>query len=291
LPAPWVKENGVKQGDELNIEETGEALLVSPQSIHKLLEITEDVSGLAPRLVDRLLARTYQKGYDKINLIHNDLKTLNTIREKVSELIGYEIMEQSEKTCLIQAISSRIELDFDNSLRKAFLIVKQMMETGYEAYKKNDLKALANVYLKDMEVNRLCYFCLRQINKKHYVKPDETQQRHILYYLIEVLEDLGDSFKKLCTRLSKVEKNDHFLILLEKLKEQFDTSYSYFYKATKKDANKAFSLYDEINLLVEKLAEECLNKELVLSLGLVKESTHIIYHYTTMRLDFLKENN
>ncbi len=294
LPSKWVKKYGIDKGDEVEVAERGKTIVVSPEVTRESLGMSSDVSGLIPRLVDRLLARSYQKGYDRIELVHNDPVILETIRTKVPELIGYEIMEQSDKTCIIQSISSRIEIDFDQSLRRAFLLVKQMVESCQEAYKKCDKNALKNLHLKDLEVNRLCYFCLRQINKEHYIEPEKAQQIHILYYIIEILEDLGDACKKLANHLADCcNKNKDFINLLGLIIEQFDISYTYFYKATKDKANDAFNLFKKIDSEIERIAGKCslLERDEVIGLMYFKEMAHIIYHFTTMRLDFLAEDS
>lgn len=288
LPSKWVKHYNVHKGDELDVEEKGSTLIVSSTIVRSDLSITKDVSGLIPRLVDRFLARAYQKGYDKIHLIHGDIALLDVIQRKVHELIGYEIIEQNEKSCHIQSITSKIELDFDTSLRKAFLLVKEMGETTLSAYTAGDTPKLQNLYLKDLEVNRMCYFCLRQINKEHYSGPERTQQTLVLYYLVEILEDLGDSYKKLAALLAECPlKNTALLHLLKMLQEQYELSYSYFYKASKDKANQAYMLFQKIGKEIEAACEKKPKKEEILSLLHIRECAHITYHFTTMRLDLL----
>lgn len=288
LPSNWVKQNGVKKGDELDVKEEGKTLVVGVDKITTNSALTQDITGMRPFLVTRFLARSYQKGYDKIYLEHDSLELLKTIQQKTLELIGYEIIEQNDKNCMIQSISSSIELDFDNSLRKAFLITKIMLETCYDAYKNGDRPTLQNLYIKDVEVNRFCYFCLRQINKEHYVSNERVQQSHILYYLIEALEDLGDNYKKLAKQLADTKrKNKDIITLLGMLMEQFELSYSYFYKPSLEKANNAYDLYTEIEKKIKVIVGTALSSDEIFAVYLVMDASHIIYHFTTMRLDFL----
>lgn len=289
LPATWVKKYNVKKGDALDIIEEGKRLLIATDSGTTPLELTEDISGLIPRLADRLLARSYQRGYDQIKLIHNDPELLEVIQKKVQELIGYEIMEQNNKTCLIKSISSRIDLDFENSLRRAFWIIQQMLDECYEAYKSNDNDTLKSMHLKDLEVNRLTYFCMRQISKEHYIDNDRIQEQHILYYLIETMETLGDTCKKLATELSNIKnKNIDLLELLKELIMQYRESSSYFYKPNKEKANKAYTLYKDISKDIRAIVKKSPNEAEIMALFLIKDAAHIIYHFTTMRLDRIK---
>src|SRR3989344_3304750 len=272
LPSNWVKQNGVRKGDELDVKEEGKTLIIGVDKVATNYSLTEDISGLSPYLVTRFLGRAYQKGYDRLYLIHNNVELLKTIQEKTLELIGYEIIEQNDKHCLIQSISSKIELDFDNSLRKAFLIVKQMIETCYEAFKNGDKTTLQNLYLKDIEVNRFCYFCLRQINKEQYVAAERAQQSHILYYLIATLEDLGDYIKVLAKHLMTVKKREKDILVLFKLMmEHYEISYSYFYKATTEKANEAYRIFSEVQSKIKSIVENPMGAPEFMSICLIRD--------------------
>lgn len=291
LPSNWVKQNGIRKGDELDVKEEGKTLIIGVDKVAINYSLTEDISNLKPFLVTRLLGRIYQKGYDKIFLTHNSLELLKVVQEKMLELIGYEIIEQNDRYCIIQSISSKIELDFDNSLRKAFLIVKGMLETALEAYKSDDKSTLENLYIKDIEVNRFTYFCRRQINKEQYVAAERAQQSHILYYLIENLEDLGDNIKVLAKHLAKSKKKSKELLnLLETLHKHYEVSYSYFYKATTEKANQAYEIFTELNNKFMELTKNGIGQYEILALFNIKASADLISNFTTMRLDFLKGN-
>lgn len=288
LPSKWVARHGIARGDELNVIEEEKSLIITAQESSRVMRIEINATGLLPRLVDRFLARSYQKGYDEILLIHNDLALLEVIKAKVHELLGYEIIEQDERKCLIKSIALHLDFEFENSLRRAFLIVKQMVEETHLFYQQGESASLKNIYQRDFDVNRLCYFCLRQINKEHYVGKERTHQTHVLYYLIESLEDLGDSFKKLAAYLTEVPMRKEVLDLLADLVKHYAQSYEYFYKPTREMANAAYTTYMEIMRKIEDLAEKKIAQKEFMALLYLKEAAAIIYHFTTMRLDFLK---
>ncbi len=289
LPSRWVKAYGVKKGDELHVEEKGKNLVITSSAALPNLSLATDVSGLPSFLVTRLLARSYQKGYDKIRLTHNSPELLKAIQEKVQELIGYEIIEQDGKTCLVRSITSNIELGFDQSLRRAFLIVQQMLETCREAYAQGDKDGLNGLGIKDFEVNRLCYFCLRHMNKRGYVDMDNMHQSHVLYYLVEVLEDLGDSYKRLAALLAQSGRvNKRLEECLDLLQQQAKVSYEYFYAPTLQKAKDAYTLYKRLGEKLEEISQHDLVPQEVLAMQWIRGGMDIIYHFTTMRLDFLE---
>ena len=291
LPSGWIKKNNVKKGDELEVKEEGKTIIVSTGDILQDSSITKDVSAFDPLLVNTFLVRAYQKGYDKIHLIHNNLEVLKRIQTKTLELIGYEIIEQNNKYCLIQSISSHIELDFDNSLRKAFIITKQMLDIAIKAYKEKDYPSLEGLQIMDLEVNRFCNFCLRQINKEQYIGTEQAQQSHTLYYLIEILEELGDVFKRMAKYLAiSKRKNPDIINLMQLLFEQYEAAYSYFYKSTADKANQAYYLSVELDESIASVLNTKLTTSEILGIYSIMDGIHIINHFTTTRLDFLKDN-
>ncbi len=289
LPYRWVRSQGIAKGDELEVTEVDKNLVISSDAVNTSVHISADVSGLIPRLADRFLVRAYQKGYDRITITHNDVKLLEVLQKKVQELIGYEIIEQDSRMCVITSITSKIELDFEVSLRRAFLLVKEMVETCLSAYKEGKKEVLHNLYLKDFEVNRMCYFCLRQINKEQYGDAQHAQQVHVLYYLIESLEDLGDVLKKLAQQLAQARKSPELLQLLMTLQDHYETSYIYFYKATKEGANRSFTIFRKMQEQISASLNKKSTAEELASIISLAQAAEITYHFATMRLDYLKE--
>lgn len=285
LPSSWAKMNDVRKGDDLIIQPNGKSLLVSTKRPEGSLKVTKDISGLHPILVKQLLARSYQKGFDEISLEFTNEAILKTIREKVQELIGYEIIEQTPTSCRIKSISSTIDLDFDNSLRRAFRICNHMINEITTAYEKFDQSVLATVHLKDLEVNRLCYYCLRQMNLQHHIDPEDTHQSHVKYYLIEALKDLGNHYKNLGSILSESNSPSPDIADLLKLMLGFATlSYEYFYDPKEHKATEAHEAYKEIEETINEFASKKTGTQ-AMSLHQMRAAAGILYHFITMSLD------
>jgi phosphate uptake regulator len=285
LPSSWVKKNNLNPGDEIDLIETDDSLSISTESKQPMKEIRVDVSGLLPRLADRFMARSYQKGYDKIIVKYDDPELMLAIKNKVPELMGFEILNTTKTEIDIEVISTELHLDFDTILRRALLILMDMAKTCQTAWKVGDKKSLENIFYQDFDVNRFTYFCLRELNKSQKMM---SFGRSILYYLIESLEDLGDELKELGKILARIKADESTLHILDKMNEMFRMSYEFFYTPEKEKAVKAFKSYKEISSLIDKRLETK-SKDLIKALISIDFSTRIIYHLTTMRLDTLKE--
>jgi len=285
IPSSWIEKNNLKQGDEVELIEIDDSLTISTEKKQSLKEITVDVSGLLPRLADRFMARSYQKGYDKIIVKFDNPELMLAVKNKVPELMGFEILDVGKNKLEINVVATQLDLDFDTILRRAFLILLDMAKTCHDAWKIGDKKSLENIYHQDFDVNRFLYFCLRYLNKSQKIM---SFGRSILYYLIESLEDLGDELKELGKLLANCKPDKDILDILDKMNEMFRLSYEFFYTPEKTKTVKAFNLMKEISLLIDNsLASK--NKDLIKALISIEFSTRIIYHLTTMRLDTLKE--
>lgn len=160
-----------------------------------------------------------------------------------------------------------------------------MADTCLEAFSKGDKKTLENLYHKDFDLNKFCYFCLRFINKELHGKFGT----YILYYLIENLEDAGDEYKVLAQHLSKVstKKKKNFINIISKVNELTKIAYEFFYKPEKEKAVRGITLYNEARKEINNmLSTRDVNEAAALnSLDII---ARIMYHYPTMRLDTLK---
>ncbi|MBS3106631.1 phosphate uptake regulator PhoU [Candidatus Woesearchaeota archaeon] len=290
LPSGWVKQQGIRKGDEIDCRQEGGQLIFTPKQTAHAQQVSLDVRRMEPFLVDRFLARSYQKGYDRILLTHHSLELLEVIRKKVTELIGFDIMEQNDKTCLIQSIADRINLDFDSSLRKVYLLLKAIIQDIRDAYQKRDYGQLSSLFLRDLEVNRLAYYCLRCINKAQLRESVPRYEQKLLYYLCERLEDLGDRLKHVARHLSLSKTlNKKIAALLGQLCAQYDLAYHYYYKPSVEAANASLHIYHKMKKQLDDILANPRSSSELWALFLITQAMGIIYHIVTMRLDAIQE--
>lgn len=285
LPRQWAKAHNISRGQEIDVQEDGNRIIISTENTPVRKNIMIDLSGLLPRMADRFLARAYQLGYDEIEARFDSLEINLALRQKVPELLGFEIFEQDHHSTLIKSIASKLEIDFDSAFRKAFLIAIGISDAYLEAFKKNDKKELDALQYRDIELNRFCYFCLRAVNKGQYQGPDAT----IIYYLIETLEDVGDAYKELGFALAKISPAEPILKLLERTNAGLRLSYEFFYKPQRATVIEAYSIMQESRKIASKLLGSAKNPDEVRVLALIDYILRLIYHYPTMRLDTLRE--
>ena len=104
-PRSWAKKFDIKKGDELEVDESGNKLLIGTHKDITLNEVTIDVSNLDRTSILLYLRSAYRKGYDMIIINYTntttthlrtgkDIKVNSIIAEEVRRLIGVEIINQ-----------------------------------------------------------------------------------------------------------------------------------------------------------------------------------------------------
>src|SRR3989338_5912601 len=84
LPSKWGKKFDLKNGDELNLEEQGDALIVTNKNIKSLKQRQIDISDLFP-LINIALVKAYQHGHEEIKLVYNNPELLEACQKPLAE--------------------------------------------------------------------------------------------------------------------------------------------------------------------------------------------------------------
>ncbi|MBU1850159.1 MAG: hypothetical protein KKH40_05520 [Nanoarchaeota archaeon] len=135
LPSKWVQKFDLKKGAELEVEESGSTLFVSTDKAVNIerKEFSAIEEGIFTK---KNLSHLYQLGYDEVDIQFKDTKTLNEIKERLTNCLGFEIIDQKENRVYIKSIATTLETEFDTLLRKSFLITNEMGRGLIEALEK-----------------------------------------------------------------------------------------------------------------------------------------------------------
>ena len=231
LPSKWAKKYGIKRGDELDVEENNDKLLINAKKRVKLDKKEINISELYP-LIRRTLVKVYQEGYDEIAINFDKPELINQVQSIIGELIGFEIIEQGKNRCIVKNVSGSSGEDFEVLFRRIFLILKSIFEDGQVAFEKNDKALIKNLIYRDIEVNKLTHFCLRVLNKKI------VDKKAIYFTIIHSCERISDEYKHMLSMYSdkKLKVDDKFLKFHDKLKQFFDSIYGFTFECKRENA-------------------------------------------------------
>lgn len=243
LPSSWVKKFSISKGEELDVQEEYNSLVISTdKDIQRVKKIELDVKGLGNAdLFWKILCLFHKSGYDEIKITTDNSKTIKIAQEKISTmLLGYEIIEQGEQNFVIKNIATEEASAFDNILRRVFLILLNFSESSLEALKKDNTQ-LNKLLILEQTINKLTNLCQRMLNKGQY----NAEYPTFLYVLVWTLESIGDHYRDICNQFNdqkKLKLSPAILDSYEKTNALIRKYYEIFYKF---DVNQLKSLYDE----------------------------------------------
>jgi bifunctional DNA-binding transcriptional regulator/antitoxin component of YhaV-PrlF toxin-antitoxin module len=134
MPVAWVRERNLKAGDELELLETEEGLLISARFGKKESSKDLDVTKHGKRMINNLLSQSYRLGYDLINITYETAEQYRVIQDVTRRmLLGFEVVQSKEGFCAIQNIAEPDERKFEVMLRNLFLNVLEFSSFTKEA--------------------------------------------------------------------------------------------------------------------------------------------------------------
>ncbi|RLI99916.1 MAG: hypothetical protein DRP03_02120 [Candidatus Aenigmatarchaeota archaeon] len=300
IPSKWAKRYGVKAGDEIDVHEKDRSLIITVEkNTSKLSCITLNISGLPARLVWRYILSAYRAGYNEIRIegIEGSKKTMYSsfsydtieyLRSKDNKiemsqmeivqaisnrLVGVEIIDQKEHFCVIKELGETSCKEFNNALRRMFIILKDEAEIMEEAFN-NKKERLKLMHIVDTNLDRFEDFCIRVLNKNGYENFRKTPIMHSIIFFIELI---GDEFKMLAKHMinTKEKPSKGMRAIFRAYKEQIERFIDLFYKFSQEKTKNIYEQDAKITALINKHYSSLTKRELEWLYHLKKIGSHI----------------
>src|SRR3989338_4476099 len=276
LPIQWVKKLNLKPGDDIDLTENNGSLTISAEGKSKEKATVIDITNFTIPLLWRFVQSAYRSGCDEIKLKfdptnknHEDAyhyytsnfdyrllgdkvstkSALVMLQSVVDRFIGMGIIETGKDYCIIKELGEPTMKEFENSLRRIFLVIIQMFERVIEAIENSEIgniQLCKELHTIDLNIDRFVDYCCRILNKipGHYTE----SKKILLFSTLFILELIGDEFKYIGKHLA-VSKNPvkEVIPLSNKIKEHFEIYYKLFYKFDKETSiefgNNDYEIY------------------------------------------------
>jgi phosphate uptake regulator len=171
LPKDWAESQKIKKNDPvgLTVQPDGTLLVtkkITDDPVQRTKEI--DCSTIAdPALLFRILIGAYITGFNVIRLTAKQrfspfVRTV--VRDFTQMTIGQEVVEETETVISIKDLLNPAEMPFDNTIKRMFVIVKNMHEDAVVALETNNKDLAQDVIARDMDADRLNWLVARQTN-------------------------------------------------------------------------------------------------------------------------------
>ncbi len=237
LPAKWLKKNNLGKGDEINVEEKGEELVLKSKNkkIKKQVEIK--LTSKEESSIRAILTNLYRLGYEKISLSYSEEKTLDVIeKETKNSMIGFEITKREKTSCIIENILEPSQDQFENILSKFFLNIDELFLAAgsFAEGKKIEFEST------EKQIQSFDNFCRRMITKDNY---DEAQLK--LTFQSAIYHAQREMYFALKILSSSKIKSTSIKLIIEEAKTIFNL-------LKKAKETKDFSLLEKIHNLEKK---------------------------------------
>lgn len=261
LPIAWAGKYSIRKGDELNVEESGPVLTISTEKeiMSPKKEVSVSESGIFTK---NNLSHLYQLGYDEIEIRFDDSQTLDEIKKRLADCIGYEIIDQRENKVYIKSIATTLDSEFDIVLRRAFIITNEMARSLLQAIEESNYGKLPEIRSMESLNNRFTDVCIRILNKKSYKIPKRSMQ---MYEVIKNLERIADEFKYISDLFSGYDKKleRELIISFRETVEYYLAFYEMFYKFDAKLKKKIYAERKRLNQKISAQLEKSKGKQAV----------------------------
>ena len=164
LPKSWVKQNKLKKGDLIYVDDSGSSLLVNSKESEMTKverEITIMVDGKSIPLIMREMISAYIQNYRTINLKGKEIKMkMKDLQTSIQNLIALETMEQTTDTIVAKDFLNMDTVSIEELIRKMDIVTRTMLKDMCRIFVDDQYESLNQM---DKDVNRLYFLLYRTI--------------------------------------------------------------------------------------------------------------------------------
>jgi len=223
LPKGWIIEQGLKQGDQVNVSRQGSSVLeIKPINISNnknqeeaiITVSNDDDESAILRKIIALYFLHYQTIHIKPKTDRINPAQRSSIRNAVKNvLMGAEITSDSTEGITIQILINLVGLSVDGAFKRMLHLAKSMQEDVLLAVKEGNVELAEQVIKSDDDVDKFGFYIIRQltiaIENKHMLEEmGFSNTRDCLGYrvIVKNIERLADHAERIAKDVIEFKK-------------------------------------------------------------------------------------
>jgi phosphate uptake regulator len=270
LPKKWIDLNSINKGEEIEIQEIGNNLMIRGKQ--SLISTAIDLKNIIDKdLIWRYIVTAYRKGIDTISVEYNKEETLKEVQKFIGDLIGYAIVKQEDNNLIIKDLIQADNNHLDETLKKVLSLLIEVANTSYKSINKCDKDSLKTIDHADYNINRFTNLFLRILNRQGHLKFENTSS---YYNTISLIEEIGDEYRRLADIYDGKKVSPEIMVFFKSVNYLLQDYEELFYNF---DLNKFKNFHDVSNRIMRlliNLNEKNLNEARIIG------SLSTIFHLT-----------
>ena len=262
---------------------------VTEEPLQKIKEI-DSSTVTDPAYLFRLLIGTYITGFTIIRITTKQRFppfVRAVVRDFTQMTIGQEVVEETETIIAIKDLLNPAEMPFDNTIKRMFVIVKNMHEDAITALETHNKTLTEDVIARDMDADRLNWLIARQTNM---IMQNASLSRKMgistslamHYYMIsKIIERIGDHAVRIAENAQPIINIDLDKKVMSSIKkastmslEIFDRSIVSFFNTDMKEAHRNIESIHALENITQDINNLVLKQDTMIAIhaGYIAES-------------------
>ncbi len=281
LPKRWVLKKGLKPGDRVTlIENEDGSLRLDVSDINTAEEIAFTINYdlcNSDNMLTRLIIGAYLQGAGILKIVSNNpltTDTLNKVQMIIDKLPGFEIVEQTHRTILIQSFVDPSKFPIETLLKRLQVMVASMLNQLISSIAEGTPINISEIIRQESKIDELYFLTIRQLflalrrwHLSMILGIDSPIYAAGVRLIVKALEDSGDMIENMAKGLNSMYK-PHLKIsseIVKKIEELGMKIQALFIKTMKAlfslDIELLNDVFDSISYVLEqhnKVSEEVL---------------------------------
>ena len=169
LPLKWIKHSNLKKGDEIDIQEQDNKLVLSEEEVKIKKETEIKLTQRTEAPIRFLIISLYRAGYEKITVHFSEENQFQIINKTIKDyLVGFDVIAKKKDSCVIENMTEPSPDQFDIILQKILYNIKAMIEATIERLEaKRPIMEYKEILQK---IHQYDNFCRRTITRQRQEK-------------------------------------------------------------------------------------------------------------------------
>lgn len=271
LPNKWIKKFNVKKGDEVDIEESTNCLTISHKKEKVLEKIELELLSGHSWYINHIIRHVYVAGYDELIIKTTDKSMIIKVNDAIDSLPGFELMDIKADRLIIKCLYAGKEEEFENLVRKIFLLTFNLFELLINDLKKGkDLNKEESQNIRK-SISKFCNLS-RRIETKYNMY--DTIINRAIHIIITRLYMISNNINDIYLKLGETKKTQEMRIAADYCVKVYSL-YKLFYEAFyDHDTNRLLKLNT-----IRGTREELVKRDLANILEKESGCVNVICHY------------